>query len=414
MSVSLYPHQKKAIEKLGSGSILCGGVGSGKSITALAYFITKVCQGTIDEFGDVVSINKLRDLYIITTARKRDTLEWDSECAKFMLSQNVKCSILGIKVVIDSWNNIMKYKDVQGAFFIFDEQRVVGYGEWVKAFLKITKKNRWILLSATPGDSWADYIPVFIANGFYSNRTEFLRKHAVFDRYSKYPRIDRWINCDELIGYRNRILVRMNYKKKTISHIDHHICGYDKSAYIKILKERWNIYKDHPIKNISELCHTLRRVVNTDEERLIFLESLLTKHQRAIIFYNFDYELDILRKFANKWVGNYGELNGHRHDPIPTGDQWVYLVQYNSGAEGWNCVETNVIIFYSQNYSYRIMTQAAGRIDRLNTPYVSLFYYHIRSNSPIDIAIQRALKEKRTFNESEYLAEKTYAIIEGE
>ena len=72
-----------------------------------------------------------KDLYIITTAKKRDTLEWEGELSPFLLSTNPDVNLYQNKVVIDSWNNISKYKDITDAFFIFDEQRVVGSGTWV-------------------------------------------------------------------------------------------------------------------------------------------------------------------------------------------------------------------------------------------------------------------------------------------
>lgn len=399
--VSLYDHQKAAINKMRSGSILRGGVGSGKSITALVYYLVKECKAKID-FDGLEEPRKMRDpkdLYIITTARKRDTLEWDKECAKFALPS----PFWNVNVIIDSWNKIQEYVDVSDSFFIFDEQRASGSGEWVKAFLKITKKNNWILLSATPGDSWLDYIPVFIANGFYPNRTAFLREHAVYDRYAKYPKINRWINVQKLINYQDRILVNMNYEKKTMSRKQYFVCDYDRNAYKRLMRDRWDIFDDDPIKNISKLCSLLRRVSNTNPDRFRILGEILSRHQTAIIFYNFNYELEMLREYLDKLNRPYSEWNGEKHEQILEGDKWCYLVQYNAGSEGWNCIKTNVIIFFSQNYSYRMMTQAAGRIDRLNTPFTTLWYYYIRSSSPIDSAIFRTLKNKETFNESAFI-----------
>ena len=378
MSIELYEHQKEALPKIKNGSILCGGVGSGKSRTALAYY-------DLNE--------KPRDIYIITTARKRDTKEWDDECRPFNFESNI---------IIDSWNNIGKYTSVCGAFFIFDEQRVVGYGAWTKAFLAITKKNRWILLSATPGDTWSDYIPVFIANGFYKNKTEFVRRHIVYSRFTKYPKVDRYLDCGRLIKLRRSILVNMKFIKPTKSHHQTLIEQYDKSAYEYITKNHKDPETGLPFKNIGVLCLSLRKIVNTDPDRIRIVSELIQEHPKTIIFYNFDYELDILRELTKKLNIKKAEWNGHIHEPIPDSknSSWVYLVQYTAGAEGWNCIETNTIIFYSQNYSYKIMTQAAGRIDRLNTTYQDLYYYHIRSNSSIDISIMKALQKKKNFNAS--------------
>ena len=389
MDVSLFDHQKQALEKLHSGSILCGGVGSGKSITGIAWYWKNVFE------------KKPTDLYIITTARKRDTLEWDRECMRFGLTRNCpECSQGNVTVVIDSWNNIGKYTGVHDAFFLFDEQRVVGYGEWVKSFLKITKANQWLLLSATPGDTWMDYIPVFIANGFYKNKTEFCRRHVIYNRFARYPQVSRYVEEKHLNRLRASILVTMDFARQTVAHHERLTIEFDRQAYDDIMRRRWNPFKDQPIAEASELCQTLRRVVGSDPARIRKIEELLKQHPKVIIFYNYDYELEILRKLQVP----VSEWNGHRHDPLPEGDTWAYLVQYAAGAEGWNCITTDTIIFYSQSYSYKQMVQAAGRIDRLNTPYTDLYYYHLVSMSKIDLAILRALRNKKNFNENAFLS----------
>lgn len=401
MAVRLFPHQRKAIEKLRSGSILCGGVGTGKSITSLAYYYIFECGGTITDDGELTAMTAPKDLVIITTARKRDTHEWEEELARFHISPQPMFNCHPVKVIIDSWNNIAKYQDLpDDTFYIFDEQRVVGSGAWVKSFLKIAKKHRWILLSATPGDSWMDYIPVFLANGFYKNRTEFLKRHAIYSRFSKYPKVDRYVECGHLESLRRQITVVMSFDKKTIPHYISIQAEYNREEYKTIWKNRWNPYTREPIENISELCYTVRKVVNSDPSRIAAVENLWQKHPKLIVFYNFDYELEELMMLNG---GDIAQWNGHSHDPIPKTDRWLYLVQYAAGAEGWNCIETDAIIFFSQSYSHRMTTQAAGRIDRLNTPFTDLYYYSIRSAAPIDLAIARALKQKKNFNESQFV-----------
>ena len=402
MGLGFRDYQLDAIDNLRNGSILCGGVGSGKSRTSLGYYY-KQCGGD-PRSNTYVRMKNPLDLYIITTARKRDTLEWEGELPVFLMSKNPAVSIYKNKIVIDSWNNVKKYEDVKNAFFIFDEQRVIGSGAWVKAFLKIAKYNQWILLSATPGDTWQDYIPVFIANGFYKNRTEFIREHIVYSRFSKFPKVDKYINTGRLIRLRNKILVDMDFDRKTISHHKDIFVRYDTSTYHDIMKNRWNVYKNKPIINAGELCYTLRKVVNTEPDRLNKVLDIFYKHGRVIIFYNFDYELDMLRSLVNMVDKDVelAEWNGHKHQPIPESKEWLYFVKYTSGAEGWNCIKTNCIVFFSQNYSYKVMEQAAGRIDRLNTPFPELYYYHLKSKSKIDLAISRAILQKKNFNERKY------------
>lgn len=395
MSTSLFEYQKNAIEKLKTGSILVGGVGSGKSRTALAYYFIKECGGEIDGYP-VMTIPK--DLYIITTARKRDTLEWEQECVHFLLSTNDK-----VKVTVDSWNNIMKYIGIKNSFFIFDEQRVVGSGVWVKSFLRICENNNWILLSATPGDTWLDYIPIFIANKFYKNRTEFLRRHVVYNNFTRYPKVNHYVEIQHLVKLRNHITVHMHFQRKTITHDKNIFVEFDKEAFNRVTKERWHIYENRPIKDVGELCYIMRKVVNSDWHRLIAIQDLIVKHPKVIIFYNFDYELNLLLDLGKELKITTRQWNGHKHELIPKLRKWIYLVQYTAGAEGWNCVDTDTIIFYSQNYSYKSMVQAAGRIDRLNTPFKNLYYYHLRSNSLIDEAIYDALKNKKNFNERNFL-----------
>ena len=402
--ISLYDYQLDAVNRMKNGCILCGGVGSGKSRTALAYYYKE--QGGKIGTNRYIPMQNPRDLYIITTARKRDTKEWQEEFGIFRISDNPDCNFYRNKVVVDSWNNIKKYKDVYGAFFIFDEQRVVGSGAWVKAFLNITRKNDWILLSATPGDTCQDYIPVFVANVFYKNKTEFCREHIVYSRFTKYPKVDHYINTGRLVRLRNDILVDMDFHRNTIAHHEDIYCGYDISMYKDVTKLRWNPYTNQPIANAADLCRTWRKIVNSDESRQIALLELFEKHPKMIVFYNFDYELDILRGLYYGENVQIAEWNGHRHEPIPGGSKWIYLVNYTAGAEGWNCVTTDTIVFYSQNYSYKIMQQAAGRIDRLNTRFVDLYYYHFKSRSGIDLAISRALSQKRNFNEGKYVGDR--------
>lgn len=398
--IELRDYQIDTVGNMHNGCILCGGVGSGKSRTALAYYYI-LNNGEIDTEEYMPMADPPLNLYIITTAKKRDSLEWDSELIPFLLSTNPEENLYSNTVKIDSWNNIKKYAEVKNSFFIFDEQRVVGSGTWVKSFVKIAKSNQWVLLSATPGDTWQDYIPVFLANGFYKNRTEFNREHVIYNRFTKYPKVDRYVNIRRLERLRDKLLVTMDFNRETIPHHETVSVGFDIFKYKEVTKTRWNPYTQEPIVNASELCYTWRKIVNSDSSRQIALLEILEKHPRAIIFYNFDYELEILKTI----LANYevAEWNGHKHQPVPTGEKWVYLVQYNAGAEGWNCITTDTIIFYSQNYSYKIVAQAAGRIDRMNTPFSDLYYYHLKSKAGIDIAIGRALREKKKFNEKKYV-----------
>ena len=399
--INLYDFQLEAVKKMHNGCILCGDVGSGKSRTSLAYYCMQQNRS-----GNTIVYEKIRqsveDLYIITTARKRDTFEWDSELANFRMSTNPENDAFNHSVVIDSWNNIHKYKDIKGAFFIFDEQRVVGRGEWVKSFLKIAKANHWILLSATPGDKWEDYIPVFVANGFYKNRTQFYDEHVIWDPRVSFPKIRGYFNTNRLIRLRDRVLVQMDDQRTTIPHHEDVFVTYDISAYRELTRTRWNPWLEKPIETASELCYAWRKIVNSDESRQIAVLEILEDHPKSIIFYNFDYELEILRGIGYEEGTEIAEWNGHKHDALPTCNKWVYLVQYTAGCEGWNCVTTDTIIFFSQNYSYKVQHQAEGRINRLNTPYQDLYYYHLRSRSGIDLAIHRALMDKKTFNEGAF------------
>lgn len=398
--MELAPYQIDAVNQLRNGCILCGGVGSGKSRTSLAYYYKK--NGADIRNKDAVMHNP-RDLYIITTAQKRDKREWELEMVPFLLSTDPELNYYKNKVVVDSWNNIKKYVGVCNADFIFDEQRVVGYGEWAQSFIHIAKHNDWILLSATPGDKWEDYMAVFIANGFYTSKKDFSDQHLVFSPYVKFRKVLRYTNVRRLIRLREKILVDMDFNRKTTSHQVPVTVSYDISLYKNVVKNRWNFETGKPIKNVSELCALLRKVNNTDPSRGAAVLDIFKQHGRVIVFYNYDYELDILRNLPYGDNVEVAEWNGHMHQPVPDSPEWVYLVQYNAGAEGWNCITTNAIIFYSQNYSYRIMEQARGRIDRMNTPFMDLYYYHLKSTSSIDLAIDKALNSKKKFNEGKFV-----------
>jgi len=390
----LRPHQQKALKQLGNGKILWGGVGSGKSRVAVAYYEQE---------------HREQDVYVITTAKKRDSKDWEGEFAKIVVGKSEDATLHGV-LTVDSWNNIEKYKKVTGAFFIFDEQRLVGSGVWVRAFLKIAKNNHWIMLSATPGDTWLDYIPVFMANGFYSSRREFKLNHVVYAQFSKFPKVERYLQVNQLVKYRNQILIHMRYPKETIRHSMIRNVHHNEELVQSVIKNRWHIFQNRPIRDITELFFVLRRVINTDPSRLRRIEEIMEEHPKVVIFYNFDYELEILRRLGSKV--EIAEWNGHKHQEIPNGDSWAYLVQYVAGSEGWNCVETDTIVFYSLTYSYKIWEQAHGRIDRLNTPFIDLYYYILRSRSGMDLAIWRSLKGKKNFNANKFPIEQLKEDLE--
>lgn len=396
----LYDYQMDAVKRMFTGCILNGGVGSGKSRTALYYYFSQN-GGSIDP--DYIPMKNPKNLLILTTAMKRDRLEWDSELVPFLLSTNPEVNYYDNKVVIDSWNNIKKYVDLSGYFVIFDEDRVTGSGAWVKAFYKIAKKNDWIILSATSGDTWLDYVPVFVANGFYRNRTEFLNKHVQYSRFTKYPKVERYRDTGRLIRLRNKILIDMDFDRHTTRHKEDIWCNYDLKMYKDVGRNRWDPFKDEPIQNAAGLCYIWRRIVNSDPSRQVALLELFKKHPKMIVFYSFDYERDIL---LNLYYGDdveIAEWSGHAHQPIPESDRWVYIVQYTAGAEGWNSIKTDTIVFFSQSYSYKTTEQAMGRIDRLNTPFIDLYYYFLKSRSGIDLAISKALAQKKNFNEGRFV-----------
>lgn len=458
MESDLAPHQEEAVGKLRNGNILWGDVGSGKSRAAMAYYARKEAP---------------KNVYVITTAKKRDSLDWEKEGIRFGVLREGPTEHAGL-LVVDSWNNIAKYSEVEGAFFIFDEQRLVGSGAWTKSFLKIVRRNSWILLTATPGDTWLDYIPVFVANGFYKNRSAFIAEHVIYNRFSKFPKVDRYTGVNTLVRHKNAILVHMSFVRHTSRVVRITPVEYDEALLEKVWKKRWHVYENRPLRDVAELFLVMRKVVNSDTGRLRSLETLIAKHPRLIVFYNFDYELEILRRLSkstcetnSKSVSSIdsgpkspipkaseptltpagttsslrsrkpksssvsaatplsikptsmsecgtttsttasgfeiAEWNGHKHEPIPTSDRWVYLVQYQAGAEGWNCTATDAMVFYSLTYSYKLWHQAHGRIDRLNTPYSTLYYYVFMSKSIIDSAIWRCLKNKKSFNEAKFV-----------
>jgi hypothetical protein len=378
--MELQPHQQDALGRLSNGNILWGGVGSGKSRVAAAYYMEH---------------EKPKDIYVITTAKKRDSQDWVGEFAKFAVGTEIDATIAGL-LTVDSWNNIDKYSKVTDAFFIFDEQRLVGSGRWVRAFLKIAKCNNWIMLSATPGDTWMDYVPVFIANGFYKNRTQFKLEHVVYTPYARFPKISRYVGEGRLVKLRNKILVPMPYPKQTVRHSITKTVSHNEDMIQSIVKNRWHLIHNRPVRDIAELFQLMRRVINSDPSRVRAIRELMEKHRKLVIFYNFDYELDILRTLCDEIP--ISEWNGHKHEDIPDTNRWIYLVQYVAGSEGWNCVETDTIVFYSLTYSYKNWEQAHGRIDRLNTPFRDLYYYILRSKSIVDSAIWRSLKSKKNFN----------------
>lgn len=400
-NIELAPHQLDALGKMHNACILKGGVGSGKTRVAFAYALQKELKAPlrINGRGDAGAPLAPKDIYVITTAKKRDERDWEKEALPFLISGDRNNSIGNIRLTVDSWNNIVEYEDVKDAFFIFDEQRLVGSGSWVKAFLKLAKHNRWIMLSATPGDNWMDYIPVLVANGFYKNRTEFIRRHVVYSSFTNFPKVDRYVETAHLLRLRERILVDMEFARHTTRHVLTLTVQHSQENFNRVWKDRWNIFEERPIRDVAELYRVARRLVNSEPDRMGAVMQAFEKHKKLIIFYNFDYELEILRTLGETLGVETREWNGHKHHDLPDGDAWFYLVQYTAGNEGWNCTTTNAVVFFSLNYSYKVFEQCMGRIDRMNTPYFDLYYYVLRSDTVIDKAIWKAIVTKKLFNE---------------
>lgn len=375
--IELYPYQRKAVDRLHNGSVLCGKVGSGKSLTGLFYYM----ENHID-----------KPLYIITVAKKRNDQEWHRDF-----------EALGIDGVVDSWNNIEKYTDVKDAFFIFDEQRAIGYGKWGMAFIHIARKNNWIMLTATPGDVWMDWMCIFIANNFYRNKTDFVDQHVEYNPYSKFPQIRRYHKTDKLERFRKYLAVPMQDFRTTKLNRKYINADFDKDLYQTVVKTRFNPYTEEPIMNASEFTQVLRRIINTSERRRIHAKQEIMTRDKVIVFYNYTYELDILKEICQELDRAYYQWNGQKHEAIPDAETWVYLVQYTAGAEGWNCITTDTILFYSLNYSYRIMEQSEGRINRVNTSFENLYYVYLKSPASIDDAIERSIRSKKKFNERNWV-----------
>lgn len=406
MTVTYRPEQIQAVRQLQNGSILAGGVGSGKTLTSLAWYLTSVCNAASFKEGGSLARKKVKGsptLYVITTAKKRDSLEWEEEAARLGLSTDPACSFTGSSIVVDSWNNIGKYSDREHAVFFFDEQRASGSGRWVKEFLKITKKNTWLLLSATPGDVWMDYLPVFMAHGFFRTRTEFMEDHVIFDRFAKYPKVKRYIEEAKLQRLRRSILVEMPVERHTTRERETVYCDYDRDLYKWVAKNRMDPWTEEPLRDAGGVCRILRKVVSDNDWRSEQAKRILSSNERVIVFYNYNYELDRILAVAESLGLPTAQWNGHRHDAIPAEPRWVYICQYTSAAEGWNCTSTDTVLFWSLNYSWRVTEQCEGRIDRLNTPYSRLKYYFLESHSSIDEAVRRSLSSKKVFNERAFV-----------
>ena len=405
MVLELDPTQLQTVRNMHNGCIVNGPVGSGKSVVGLYYYYIREVGGNVPVNGQGAwaPARAPKDLYIVTTAKKRESLEWEKELSQFGLSAYEPSPDGKIKVTIDSWNNIESFKEVKDAFFIFDEQRLVGSGAWVKAFYAIARQNRWVVLSATPGDTWMDYVPVFVASGFYKNRTEFIRRHVVYRNFSRFPQISHFVEVPHLERLRATVLVDLPYERLTNRHLQNVLVNYDKEKFDRVWKERWNVYEDKPCKDIQQVYSVARRVVNSDPDRSAALMQLMEKHPKLIVFYNFKYEIEQLKVVGISTMYHYAQWNGQKHESIPDTERWLYFVQYTAGAEGWNCTDTDAMVFWSLNYSYKVNEQARGRIDRRNTPFTDLYYYVFRSNSPIDNAIQKAITMKKNFSESKFI-----------
>lgn len=388
----LYNFQRQLLNSIEENYIIAADTGTGKTMMAIHHYLKH---------------NTGEPLLILAPPQKIKEGGWQRELDFVASHYNIEIpyDIISYGVLSKRWK---EYKDW---FLVMDECHYVKNptSQRGKAAINLTKQStNFLLLSATPSSNgWGDTIAYMIMFGYYKNKTQFLKEHAVYNRidYGNGP-------VNVVSDYRDQEKLQKLYQSFSIKLAKEDCLDLPPLVFEKVHfkpSKEYNIIKKDRVlgeelfDNISKLQHGLRFYAN-QADKLKYTEMLLEgTEENVIIFYNYKQENEELKKIAKKLKKKVFEVSGSKTN-LPDKEKWtslknsVTIVQYQAGAAGIELQYANIVIFHTPTYSYQDYEQALGRAYRNGQTKKVTVYQYITKNT-IETSIYQALAAKKDFTE---------------
>ncbi|WP_368076685.1 SNF2-related protein [Clostridium tyrobutyricum] len=400
--IKLYPHQIQALKET-------------EKFSRVGYFLD---MGLGKTFVGSEKLNQLDAPYNLLICQKSKIDDWYDHFKSYydykVIKYNKAQEISRHSVVIINYDliwrrpELMKLKDFT---LMCDESSMIKNekSERAKFILKMKAKNI-ILLSGTPTGGkyeqlwsqckllgwkiskklyWQEFIKSVLLDigGFkikkvtgYKNVDRLKRKlheyGAVFMKTDEVFELPEQI--EQKIKIKNTKEYKIFKKDRLITINNTELVGdtsLTKMLYLRQLSSQYNKNKVNQLKDILE-----------------------STEDRIIIFYNFNKELEIIKKLCEKLDKPISIINGAVKD-LDNFNQYnnsITLVQYQAGAMGHNLQKSNKIIYFSLPLQSELFEQSKKRIHRIGQEKTCFYWYLITQNS-IEEQIYQTLKERRDY-----------------
>ena len=131
-----------------------------------------------------------------------------------------------------------------------------------------------------------------------------------------------------------------------------------------------------------------------------FSDLVESTQDRLIVFYNFNEELEQLKRIAEEHERPVSEVNGHVKDldAYENKSDSITLIQYQAGAMGLNLQKANKIIYFTLPTMSELFEQSKKRIHRIGQKD-TCFYYLMVCNGSIEEEILQTLEMRKDYTD---------------
>lgn len=140
------------------------------------------------------------------------------------------------------------------------------------------------------------------------------------------------------------------------------------------------------------------------DKRNKFKELVESTQDRLIVFYNYNAELEALKRICDTLKRPYSQVNGQVKDlyAYENENNSITLIQYQAGAKGLNLQKANKIIYFTLTDKCEDWMQSQKRIHRIGQDK-TCFYYILMCKGSIEEDVYSALQRGTDFTDELFL-----------